>query len=81
MNRPDLLALTADDLSTLSNRGTVKRALRELDSGEMTCEIQDEAGDLLFVWSDGINCRFPEGKSVHDAICSSGSVGISRHII
>ena len=29
--RRDLLALTDDDLAAISNRGTVKRALKELD--------------------------------------------------
>ena len=82
MPRADLLALTADDLATLSNRGTVKRAQKELDAAEVTCEIHDEPqGDLLFSWSDGITCRFPAGKSAHDAVCSSGTLGISRHII
>ena len=31
--RADLLALTAEDLAGLTNRGTVKRALRELEAG------------------------------------------------
>lgn len=79
-NRSDLLALTPDDLATLSNRGTVKRAQRELD--EVTCEVEEcPNGDLVFIWSDGATCRFPSGKSVHEAICSSGLSGISRHII
>lgn len=82
MPRADLLALTSDDLATLTNRGTVKRAQKELDACEVTCEIQEnDGGDILFAWSDGITCRFPAGKSVHDAVCSSGLAGISRHII
>ena len=36
MPRPDLLALSPDDLAVLTNRGTVKRAQRELESGEVT---------------------------------------------
>ncbi|SFH92528.1 hypothetical protein [Planctomicrobium piriforme] len=76
-----LLALTPDDLATLTNRGAVKRAQREIEEGQPTCTIEDIAGDLTFHWSDGIECRFPSGKTVHDAVCSSGSVGISRHVI
>ena len=80
--RADLLALTPDDLAALSNRGTVKRAQRELEESELTCEISESSsGDLIFQWSDGTSCRFPAGKTVHDAICSSGLSGISRHII
>lgn len=80
--RADLMALTPDDLATLSNRGTVKRAQRELEEADVTYEINETPnGDLVFTWSDGTTCRFPTGKSVHDAICSSGLPGISRHII
>jgi hypothetical protein len=79
--RADLLALTPDDLATLTNRGTVKRAQKEIEAGEPTVEIREEGGELLFRWSDGITCRFPAGRPVHDAVCSSGLAGISRHII
>src|SRR5262249_47732715 len=78
----DLLALTPDDLATLTNRGTVKRAQKEIEAGEPTFEIcEGEGGDILFRWSDGITCRFPAGRPVHDAVCSSGPAGISPHII
>ena len=80
--RADLLVLTPDDLAVLTNRGTVKRAQKEIEAGEPTFEIcEDEGGELLFRWSDGITCRFPTGRPVHEAVCSSGLAGISRHII
>lgn len=82
MSRVDLLSLTADDLASLTNRGTVKRAERELESGEVTCQIEtDASGDLRFVWSEGTTCLFPAGKTVREAVCSSGVLGISRHVI
>lgn len=82
MPRADLMALTPDDLATLTNRGTVKRAQKELDAAEVTFEIlEQDRGDLVFQWSDGITCRFPHGKTVHDAVCSSGLSGISRHVV
>jgi hypothetical protein len=79
--RADLLALTPDDLASLSNRGIVKRAQKELESGEFRFLIQEEPENLRVEWSDGIVCQFPAGKSVHEAICSSGTLGISRHVI
>ena len=80
--RADLLALAPDDLATLTNRGTVKRAQKEIEAGEPTVEMrEEEGGDLLFRWSDGVACRFQAGRPVHDAVCSSGLAGISRHII
>lgn len=81
MPRADLLALTADDLASLTNRGTVKRAQKELENAEVSCEINETETELTFQWSDGIQCRFPANKSIHDATCSSGSMGISRHIV
>lgn len=82
MSRTDLLALSDDDLAALTNRGTVKRARKELDSGEPACQIaEDAAGGVTFTWSDGIVCRFLAGKTIHDAVCSSGLAGISRHVV
>ena len=81
MLRNDLLALTPDDLASLTNRGTVKRALRELEAGDLSYEIAEEDDDLVVRWSDEIVCRFPAGGALHDAACSSGAEGISRHLI
>ena len=82
MPRADLQALTADDLAVLTNSGTVKRAQKELASGDPTCQIVDDPdGSLTFTWSDGIVCRFPPGKTIHEAVCSSGLIGISRHVV
>lgn len=82
MPRADLQALSADDLAALTNRGTVKRAQKELETGDPTCHIVDDPdGGLTLTWSDGIVCRFPPGKTIHDAVCSSGLIGISRHVV
>ena len=65
--RADLLALTADDLAALTNRGTVKRAQRELDEAEITGTVHESpAGDISVVWSDGPRCSscvLPGGPS------------------
>ena len=42
MPRPDLMALSPDDLAVLTNRGRSSAAVRELESGEVTGEL-DEA--------------------------------------
>lgn len=82
MPRTDLLALTEDDLVALTNRGTVKRAQRELEENAAACEIEESpAGDLKFTWSDGAECEIPAGASLKEARCSSGSAGISRHLV
>ena len=82
MPRADLLALTRDDLAAFTNLGTLKRAERELESGTPAYEIGETPdGELTVTWSDGISCRFPAGKTLHDAVCSSGIAGISRHVV
>lgn len=82
MPRADLLALTADDLASVVNRGVVKRAERELAAGEPTFRVEDvEGGELAVHWSDGIVCRFPAGGSLHEAVCSSGVLGVTRHVV
>lgn len=81
MPRADLLALTFDDLAAITNRGTVKRAERELDERSVTCEISEDGDELVVRWSDGIVCRFPAGRTMHEASCSSGHVGVSRHVV
>lgn len=82
MPRADLLALTVDDLTALTNRGTVKRAQKELESDDPSGTIAEESNGAVTVsWSDGTVCQFLVGKSIHDAVCSSGLSGISRHIV
>lgn len=79
--RRDLLALTLDDLAAISNRGIVKRALKELDAGELTWQMSEQEAGLSFVWSDGTRCEFPAGTTLHEARCSSTLTGISRHVV
>lgn len=82
MVRDDLLSLSIDDLASMTNRGTVKRAEKELASGDLQFDIQEGSnGHLLVIWSDGIKCEFRASGSVHEAICSSGTAGITRHIV
>lgn len=81
MIRSDLLSLSVDDLAATTNRGTVKRAQRELDAGQLSYQIQTSDSDLTVVWSDRTVCVFPAGQTIHEAQCSSGAVGISRHVI
>ena len=79
--RADLLALSRDDLASLTNRGVVKRADRELDAGEPSFRVDEDADEVRVRWSDGILCRFPTGATIQEAECSSGAPGISRHVV
>ena len=80
--RADLLALTADDLAALTNRGTVKRAQRELDEAEITGTVHESpAGDISVVWSDGPRCKLPAGATLVRGTCSCAAVALCRHLV
>jgi hypothetical protein len=82
MPRSDLLALTHDDLSALTNRGTVKRAQREIDSGEVGCEItESDAGEVAVKWTDDAKCVFPAGGTVAQGRCSCVATTLCRHLV
>src|SRR5262245_22020332 len=82
MPRPDLLALSPDDLAALANRGLVKRAQRECEAGELTTqwEVSDD-GTICATWSDGVACTLPGRGTVKDAQCSCGALGLCRHVL
>jgi len=80
--RTDLLALTADDLASFSNRGLTRRAEQEVAAGALTCEIEeDAAGTVTFRWSDAVECRLPTGARLSDSRCSCPATTICRHIL
>jgi hypothetical protein len=82
MARKDLLALTEDDLALLSNKGTVNRAVRELDENEVTFTLtEDDQGNVAIDWSDGVHSNLPASKSLADSICSCPSTTMCRHLI
>lgn len=81
MTRGDLLALTADDLITLSNRGIVKRSQQEIEAGEPAVEVEEQDGAVVFRWSDGAICRFPSNKGVRESECSCPATTVCRHRI
>lgn len=82
MSRADLLALTHDDLAALANRGLVKRAQKELDSGALSAQW-DEGGDgtLTAAWSDGATCVLPGAMTLRDARCDCAALELCRHIL
>jgi hypothetical protein len=81
MPRPDLLALTEDDLAALANRGHVKRARKEVEEKSCTAELSETDGEVFARWSDGIECRLPAGKTVRDGRCSCEALGTCRHLV
>jgi hypothetical protein len=82
MNRPDLVALTPDDLAALANRGLVKRAQKECESGDLTAQWSEtEDGTIEAKWTDGATCVLPGGKTLKEARCDCAAMELCRHLL
>jgi len=82
MPRSDLLHIAPDDLAALTNRGTVKRAQRELEQKEVTGELAEaDDGTVTAKWSDGVSCTLPGGKTISDGRCTCPATELCRHVV
>ena len=80
--RSDLIALTLDDLITLSNRGLLKRAQQELALPDLKGKIaEDESGNITIAWSDEICCQFPAQKTLTQSYCNCPATSLCRHLL
>src|SRR5690606_6736881 len=65
--RADILALSLDDLVAFSNRGTVKRALKEVTENQVTAQIEETPdGEVTFRWSDGRVSTLPAQHTLRE---------------
>lgn len=76
--RPELLELTPQALTALSNAGFVKRSLKELENGNVP-EISHKNGALIATFSDGVRTQLANGQALKEAQCSCGASGMCRH--
>jgi hypothetical protein len=81
MTQTDWCVLTDDDLISLTNRGTVRKAHKELETAECRAEWTEDARGLTVQWSDGPRCHFPQHGSLHQAECSCVVSRLCRHIV
>lgn len=80
MTRPDLLALTTDALTDLTNRGTVRRAQRELGGCGATVAADDD-GRVVVRTDDGVVCELPAGAGPSAWVCSCAAPACCRHLV
>ncbi|HCJ8916527.1 TPA: SWIM zinc finger family protein [Escherichia coli] len=76
--RPELLELTPQALTALSNAGFVKRSLKELENDNVP-EISHENGALIATFSDSVRTQLANGQALKEAQCSCGASGMCRH--
>lgn len=78
--RTDLLALTADGLAALTNRGLVKRAAKELDAAPPAVGSEPD-GAVRVDFADGVTARLPAGVGLEKGSCTCGANGTCRHLV
>lgn len=76
--RPELLELTPQALTALSNAGFVKRSLKELENGNVP-EISHENGALIATFSDGVRTQLANGRALKEACAQLRASGMCRH--
>ncbi len=75
--RQDILALTTDDLIAFTNRGVVKRSLREIDG--LTASVAEADGALSLRFDDGTETIIPADGTFAELQCSCPSMKLCRH--
>ncbi|WP_406323183.1 hypothetical protein [Streptomyces sp. NBC_01637] len=81
VSRADLLALTPDTLTALSNRGLVKRATKELDAGTAPSLTTEPDTTVRARFDDGITAVLPPGVGLDTGSCSCAAPGVCRHLV
>lgn len=81
MARNDLLHLSAEALTQMTNAGLVKRAVRELAGGYRPRLSEDAQGEISAQFDDGVLSVLPPNVPLPDARCSCGAAGLCRHRI
>lgn len=80
--RKDLLTISEADLEVFTNRGTVRRALRDLDEALFTGTLNEtDDGFVEVLWSDGTVCRFAPGVLIKDGRCTCPAASMCRHLV
>ncbi|MBX9567350.1 MAG: hypothetical protein K2X77_00580 [Candidatus Obscuribacterales bacterium] len=82
MKREDLLVLTDEDLALLSNKGTVKRARREIEEKSVDGTITDsDDGTVKIEWTDGVVCTLSNNERLSERQCTCSAVEVCRHLV
>ncbi|GAA4010741.1 hypothetical protein GCM10022247_36230 [Allokutzneria multivorans] len=81
MTRADLLALTPEALAALANRGLVKRAAKELDTGVTPALTVADDGTVLGGFPDGARVTLTIHSGLEASSCSCSAPGVCRHSI
>ena len=79
MSRPDLLALTPEAVTALSNAGLVKRAIREIAEGAGPALEETADGVVVGTFADGVVAKLLPGKTLKETPCTCPAPNVCRH--
>ncbi|WP_016753363.1 hypothetical protein [Leptospira kirschneri] len=79
--RQDILSLSLQELEVLTSKGTVNRALKDIESGTKGEWKETENGSIEVVWEDSVTCILPGSVPIQESSCTCSSTGVCRHII
>jgi hypothetical protein len=79
MARADLLALSDETLAALSNRGIVKRSVREVGDGKGPAIDEAADGTVTGRFADGTEVVLAPGATLERSRCSCPSSDVCRH--
>lgn len=77
--RADLLELSPEALTALSNAGFVKRAQKDVAEGKLPQIEQQADGTVTARYSDGTVTTLAPGKPLRQAVCTCPATGLCRH--
>ncbi|WP_082281715.1 hypothetical protein [Leptospira kirschneri] len=79
--RQDILSLSLQELEVLTSKGTVNRALKDIEFGTKGEWKETENGSIEVVWEDSVTCILPGSVPIQESSCTCSSTGVCRHII
>ncbi|MGA4508079.1 SWIM zinc finger family protein [Propionibacteriaceae bacterium G1746] len=82
MTRPDILALSAGALADLTNKGTLRRAQKQVDDPATSWTITESAtSDVHVEFDDATRCELAAGQAFADWTCSCAAAQECRHLV
>ncbi|EKR00716.1 hypothetical protein IQA49_13590 [Leptospira borgpetersenii serovar Ballum] len=75
--RQDVLSLSLQELEILTSKGTVNRALKDIESGIKGEWKETEDGNIEVVWEDSVVCVLPGSLPIQEADCTCFSTGVA----
>ncbi|MGA4669194.1 SWIM zinc finger family protein [Propionibacteriaceae bacterium Y1923] len=82
MSRADLLALSPQALADLTNKGTLRRAAKEVEERKVTWQVtKADDGTVVVDFDDEVRCELLAGRPFGDWTCTCLAGAQCRHLV